>query len=298
MNTVSKPCTGLARLLLIVSMAIFGTIGIFVKYIDLSSAEIALCRAAIASVVLFFVLLATGRLPIVAALRRKLLWLFMSGAAMGFNWILLFSAYDYISIAMATLCYYFSPTLVILGCVLLFREKLTPWQLLCFVASTVGVVLMIGLGGGGSNTVTGAAMGLGAALLYATVVLLNKRCGAVDGLVRTWIQFVSAVIVLLPYVLMTGGLHPDALSSSGIVNLLVLGLMHTSLTYVLYFAGLSHLQGQEAAILSYIDPAVAVMISMFVLREPTTVWQLIGGGIVIVFALLNELPTSKQRRQS
>ena len=294
MKPNSSTHSAAARTALIVSMLIFGTIGIFVKGAALPAAEVSLYRAAIASVILFLAVLFTGRLRCLRQLRGELVWLFVSGAAIGVNWILLFTSYQSITIAMATLCYYFSPTLVILGSVLLFRERLRPWQIFCFLASTAGLVLMVGVSGGGPRT-AGIALALSAAFLYSIIILLNKKCGNVDGLVRTWIQFFSAFLVLLPYVLATGGLHLGELSSSRLLCVLVLGVAHTGLTYVLYFSSLPYLGGQEAAILSYIDPTVAVLVSVFVLHETTTVWQLVGGGMVILFALLNELPPRGKR---
>lgn len=281
--------TKLARWQIILSMVVFGTISIFVKGIDLPSSEISLYRAVIACLVLFFYLLLTGRIRKLTALRSKFLVLFLSGAAMGFNWILLFTAYNYTTVALSTLAYYFAPTLIIAGSIVFFKERLTLKQVVCFIASSAGLVLIIGVSGGGSSDLIGLLFGLGAALLYSTVVLLNKKAGDVDGITCTWVQFASAVLVLTPYVALTGGFHPGSLSSSGWTNLLILGVVHTGIIYVLYFSSLSHLDGEQSAILSYIDPAVSVLVSVFFLHEPITALQLLGGGMIIVFAMLNEV---------
>lgn len=281
--------TTLARWQIIISMVAFGTISIFVKGVNLPSSELSLYRAVIACGVLLFYLLVTGRIRKLAALRSKLPVLFLSGAAMGFNWILLFTAYQYTTVALSTLAYYFAPTLIIAGSILFFRERLTLKQVLCFIASSAGLVLIIGVSGGGSSDLIGLLFGLGAALLYSTVVLLNKKAGDVDGITRTWVQFASAVLVLTPYVALTGGFHPGNLSASGWTNLLILGVVHTGIIYVLYFSSLSHLDGEQSAILSYIDPAVSVLVSVFFLHEPITALQLLGGAMIIAFAMLNEI---------
>ena len=285
-----------ARFQFAVASAAFGTISIFVKAIPLSSAEIALCRAVIACLVLLFYLLATGKMRQVFALRWQLIPLFVSGAAIGVNWILLFTAYHYTTVALSTLAYYFAPTLIILGSVLLFRERLGAKQILCFLASTAGLVLMIGVSGGGSSDLTGLLLGLGAAVLYAFVVLLNKKSGEVDGIIRTWVQFASAAVVLLPYVALNGGFHLHELNVVAWMNLLILGVVHTGIVYVLYFSALSRLDGQQAAVLSYIDPAVSVLVSVFFLQEPITALQLFGGVMILVFAMLNELRFPKGKR--
>ena len=58
----------------------------------------------------------------------------------------------------------------------------------------------------------------------------------------------------------------------------------------MYFPSLKELPGQKAAILSYIDPLVAVLISVTVLGEPLTLWQAVGGVLILGFTLWNELP--------
>ena len=270
-------------------MAVFGTISIFVKGIDLPASEIALYRAAIACVVLFGYLTLSGRLGQLRTLGRDLPLLFASGAALGFNWIFLFTAYRYTTVALSTLAYYFSPTLVVLGSVALFREKLTARQILCFLGSTAGLVLIVGVRGGGSRDLTGLAFGLLAAVLYAAVVLCNKKTARVDGVVRTWVQLLAAALVITPYVAMTGGFHIGGLDPTEWGNLLVIGALFTGVLYAVYFSAVGRLPGQQAAILSYIDPAVSVLVSVFWLREPITAVQILGGALILAFAMANEL---------
>ena len=151
---------------------------------------------------------------------------------MGFNWILLFEAYKYTTVSVATLSYYFAPVLVTAACPVLFKEKMGRKQWICFGMSTLGIVLITGLGdlGAGSSHLTGILFGLGAACLYATVVLLNKFIKGVEGAHRTFLQFLAAAVVLIPYVALTGGTHLEALDGVGWVSLLVVGLFHTGIT--------------------------------------------------------------------
>jgi len=276
---------------LILAMAIFGTIGLFVRKIGLSSGEIALYRAVLAAVLIGVFLLATRQRIDLKSIKKELPLLLLSGVAMGFNWILLFEAYKYTTVSVATLSYYFAPVLVTLACPLLFREKMGAKQWICFVMSTVGLVLITGIGdlSAGSDHFRGILFGLGAACLYATVVLLNKFIKGVEGIHRTFLQFLAAVLVLVPYVLLTGGTKLGSLDATGWVFLLIVGLVHTGVTYCLYFSSLKELPGQEAAILSYIDPLVAVLVSVTILRESITLWQILGGVLILGFALWNEI---------
>lgn len=280
-----------ARIMLIISMVIFGTIGLFVRNIDVTSGELALYRAVLAAILIgSYLLVSKNNIPW-KAIKKEIPLLLFSGAAMGFNWILLFEAYKYTTVSVATLSYYFAPVIVILVCPILFKEKMTVKQWICFLMSTLGIVLITGIGdlSGNNKHFIGILFGLGAAVFYATVILSNKFIKNVEGLHRTFLQFLAAIIVLVPYVLATSGIHLENLKGKGWVFLLIVGFVHTGITYCLYFSSLKELPGQKAAILSYIDPLVAVVISVTVLKETMTVWQLLGGILILGFTLWNEI---------
>ncbi len=279
------------RIMMIVSMAVFGTLGPFVRNISVSSSELALYRAILAALLISVYFLITKQRIDFKAIRKEAPVLLLSGVAMGINWILLFEAYKYTTVSVATLSYYFAPVIVTAVCPLLFKEKLTARQIICFVMSTVGLVLLIGITDldGGSTSLKGIAFGLGAALFYAMVILFNKFIKGVAGIQRTMLQFISAIAVLLPYVLLTGGITLASMNSTGWVCLLVVGLFHTGVCYCLYFSSLKELPGQEAAILSYIDPLVALLVSVFVLGEQILPIQILGGLMILGFTLWNEL---------
>ena len=285
-----------ARTMLIVSMTIFGTIGLFVRNIPLPSGEIALYRAVLAaSLIGLFLLITKQKIPF-SKIKKEIPLLILSGVAMGFNWILLFEAYKYTTVSVATLGYYFAPVIVTIACPILFKEKMGAKQWICFIMSTLGIVLITGIGdlSQGSSHLKGIAFGLGAASLYATVILVNKFIKNVEGIHRTFLQFLAAIAVLVPYVLLTEGVNLKTLNGKGWAFLLVIGLIHTGITYCLYFSSLKELPGQKAAILSYIDPLVAVLISVVVLHEKMTVMQIVGGLLILGFTLWNEVSPKKQ----
>ncbi len=283
-----------ARLMLIISMTVFGTLGLFVRNIPVSSGELALYRAVLAAVLILGYLLVTGQRIPLGKMKKEIPLLLFSGAAMGFNWILLFEAYKYTTVSVATLSYYFAPVIVTAVCPFLFKEKLTKKQIICFLMSTLGIVLITGIGDvGGGKDFIGILFGLGAAVFYATVILLNKFIKNVEGIHRTFLQFIAAIIVLVPYVAVTSGVTLGSMNMAGWINLLIVGLVHTGVTYCLYFSSLKELPGQKAAILSYIDPLVAVVISVTILGESMGFWQLVGGIMILGFTLWNELPSKK-----
>ena len=284
-----------SRLMMVTSMAIFGTLAPFVRRIGVTSGELALYRALMAAALIAVFLLVTRQKIPFAAIKKEIPLLLLSGMAMGFNWILLFQAYKFTTVSVATLSYYFAPVIVTILCPIIFRERLTRKQIICFIMSTLGLVLITGIGDltGANSHLTGILFGLGAASLYATVIMLNKFIKNVEGIHRTFLQFLAAIVVLVPYVLLTPHTGFTALDSIGWGCLLVVGFVHTGITYCLYFSSLKDLSGQKAAILSYIDPLIAVVISVTLLGESMSLVQVIGGVLILGFTLWNELSPGK-----
>ena len=282
---------------LTLSMVIFGTIGIFRRYIPLPSSLVAMSRGLTGMLFLLLVMLLRKRGMNRAAVRRKLCMLCLSGAAIGVNWILLFEAYNYTSVATATLCYYLAPMFVILASPLVVGERLTAKKLICVLAALLGMVFVSGVleSGGGSSDLKGVLLGLGAAVLYASVVLMNKQLGDVPAYDRTIVQLGSSAAVLLPYVLLTEDMGALTFTPNTIGLLLVVGIVHTGIAYALYFGSLMQLKAQTAASLSYIDPVVAVLLSALVLREQMSLLSGLGAILVLGAAVVSELPSRRKK---
>ena len=234
------------RVAMAVSMAVFGTIGFFVRNISVSSGELALYRAVLAALLIGAYLLITKQKIPFREIGKEARLLLLSGAVMGVNWILFFQAFRYTTVSLATLSYYFAPVIVTVASTVLFREKLTGRQILCFVMSTLGLVLITGtVGFSGGRDLIGVLFGIGAAFLYATVILLNKFIKNVDGIHRTLLQFLAAIVVLAPYVAIGGGSTLGTMNLKGWISLLVIGLIHTGVFYCVYFSSLKELPGQK-----------------------------------------------------
>ena len=279
-----------SKIMFIVSMVIFGTIAVFVKKINVSSGELALYRAILAAGIIGLYLLITKQKIDFRSVKKDLILITISGMAMGFNWIFLFEAYKYTTVSVATLTYYFAPIIVMIVCPILLKEKMTIKQWICFIVSTIGIFLIIGITNISinSNHFLGVIFGISAAIFYATVIIINKYIKSISGIHRTFIQFIAAIIVLIPYVLFTSGFNLNALELPGWINLLIVGIIHTGITYCLYFTSLKNLNGQTVSILSYIDPLVAIIVS-FMLKETMTTFQIIGGVLIIISTVLNEI---------
>lgn len=275
---------------LIAAMLIFGSVGIFRRYIPLPSSLIALVRGGIGALALVaLIFLRGGKMRNV---RRNVLPLCLSGVMIGFNWILLFEAYNYTTVATATLCYYMAPIFVILLSPWVLREKLTMKKGVCALCAIGGMVLISGVLGqteGGNGDLRGVALGLGAAVLYASVILTNKKIVGMEALDKTAVQLLSAAVVLLPYTLLTEDVSALTLTKASVALLIVMGVVHTGLAYVLYFGSVQRLPAQTTAIFSYIDPIAAILLSALLLRESMGWTDIIGTVLILGAAVVSEI---------
>lgn len=278
---------------LIFSVSVFGTIGIFVRWIGLPSSVIALVRGAVGAA--FLLLLAHFRhAPIDrAALRRRWQLLLLSAAMMSFNWITLFEAYRYTTVATATLCYYMAPIFVTLISPVLLRERLTARKLLCVFLALAGMVFVSGVpqsGLPGPSEAKGILLALCSAALYAGVILINKYLAGVPAYDRTLLQLACAAAVMIPYILLTEDLSAMSVTPLGAVLLLIVAVFHTGWCYALYFGSMTVLSAQTVALFSYIDPIVAILLSALLLREPLGWSGILGAALVLGSTLVSELP--------
>ena len=279
---------------LMAAMALFGTIGLFVRRIGLPSGLIVFVRSVVGMLFLLGVLLLRRKKPDFAAIWKHGLLLLLSGACLGVNWILLFEAYRYTTVATATLCYYLAPVLVMLAAPLLLKERLTLRRALCAVAALGGMVLVSGILSSGEFSPKGIVLGLGAAVFYAGLILLNRRLGALDAFDKTIAQLFVAALVVLPYTLLAESWSFSDFGGVTVILLLIVGILHTGIAYCLYFGAVGRLKAQTAAILSYLDPVVAVLLSALVLKEPLGMGGVLGSVFILGAALISELPEKRK----
>ncbi len=283
-------------LMLISSMLIIGTIGIFRRYIPISSAMLAFFRGLIGSFCLLVFALAAKKLRGEPIPRGKLFGMILNGAFLGANWILLFEAFDRTSIAKATLAYYMQPTIVLLLSPIVFKEKLTVKKLICSALALFGMVLVSGVltDRSAASDLHGILFALGAACFYSLIVILNKKIEGVDPYRKTVIQLASSAAVLLPYLLLRSefsGFSPDLRT---LVLIITVGVIHTGVVYIFFFGCMSGLRAQTVSALTYIDPVSAMIFSALILGEKMTPAGLIGAVLIIGSALSGELSFKKR----
>ena len=281
-----------SKIMLILSMIIFGTVGIFRKHIPLPSSVLAMARGLIGMMFLLVVVGIKGSKLSLFAIKTNLRYLLLSGAALGFNWILLFEAYRYTTVATATLCYYMAPIFVILVSPFLLKERLALKKVMCVVVALVGMVLVSGVVRSGTSGVAelrGIFLGLGAAVLYASVILLNKKIKDIAAYDKTIVQLGVAALILLPYTFVTEDMSELSFTPFMIVMLVVVGVIHTGVAYALYFGSMKNLKAQTVALYSYIDPIVAIILSALILSEHMGLEEMIGACMVLGATLISEI---------
>ena len=284
-----------AKIKLIAAMLIFGSIGLFVKNIDLPSSMIALVRGIIGSIFLFTASYITRQKTSWKAIKPNLIPLIISGAAIGVNWIFLFQAYKYTTVSKATLCYYFAPVIVMFLSPFILKEKLNAVKIMCIIGAMAGMFLIVGAGNSAAenNQLLGIIYGLAAAALYASVIITNKFIKNLSGMESGMVQLTAAAVVLVPYVLVTEKVSLAQLDFKSVVLLLAVGIIHTGIAYLLYFSAILKLKGQTIAIYSYIDPISAIVMSSIFLGERMTLIQVLGGILILGTTFINELSGKK-----
>jgi drug/metabolite transporter (DMT)-like permease len=278
-------------------MLIFSTIGIIRRYIPLSSDFISFIRGMLGSIcVILFILLTKKKLD-KDGIKNNLILLIVSGVCIGLNWVFLFESYNYTSVATGTLCNYMCPIFVIIFSPIILKEKLNIINVICVIVSFIGMVFVSGIletGFNDKNTLIGVCLGLLSAVLYAAVIFLNKKMREVDSYSKTLIQLLSIAVVMFFYTLFNSGFSSIKLDFKIIILLIVIGVIYTGIVYVLYFSGIKDMSAQSIAILSIIDPMLAVILSSIILSEPLSIFTIIGAVLILSSTVISEVCDHKK----
>ena len=279
---------------LIVAMLVFGSIGVFRRLIPLPSAFIAFTRGIIGALFLLaFIFIKYKRLNL-KTIKQNLLILALCGAFIGVNWVLLFEAFNYTYVSIATMCYYVSPIFVLIGSLIFYRERLTLKKGICALASLFGMVLVSGIleGEVKSKDILGILLALGASVFYAAVTLLSKKLDGVSRYETGFVELLFAGIIVLPYSLSFEEITLGALDFTDVFLLLLVGILHTGIAYAMFFGATSALPSSKVALFSYIDPASSLLFSFFILSERISLLSRIGAIVILISAAISDLSFS------
>lgn len=282
---------------IILSMIIFGTIGVFVKEIQLPSGVISMVRGFVGMIFLIPVLFLNKVKIDKDTFKKKIWFLLISGVFLGVNWMLLFESYNYTSVAVSTLCYYLAPVFVIISSPFVFGERLTFKRIICTLLSFIGATLVSGILFEEKleyKELKGVLLSGLAAVFYALVVIMNKKITEVQPVSRTALQLGIAALTMLPYVVSTTEFNNFLIMPRSLLFLILVGVLHTGVAYTLYFGSIEKLNAQTSAILSYIDPVTAILLSATILKEQLDFTTIIGAVLILGSTLICEL-TEKEK---
>lgn len=277
------------RMKYIVAVCLYGTIGVFLRYIQFPSEVVALCRGAIGSIFILLYLKAQHKKLDRNAIQENLLWLILSGVCLGLNWVFLFAAYIQTTVAVASLCNYMAPIIVIIIAPVVLHEQ-TDWRKVpCVLAALVGIILVSGVLNGGTANRSGVLLGLMAAMGFVCVVICNRKIHDIPALDKAVVQLAVSAVTILPYVIFKNWGTPMPMDLRSLLLVLLLGILHTGVCYCFYFSGMGSLPVQTVAILGYLEPVVSVFCSAVFLHETMTTGGRIGAVLILAAAGISEM---------
>jgi RarD protein len=282
------------KIQVLLSMLIFSTVGLTVRFVEMPSAVVVLARAVLGTLFMLGFVYLTGKVINKESIRANAKVLIASGIALGLNWMLLFEAFSHTTIAVAVLCYYLAPVFVIVGSPFILKERITGLQLGCVLGALLGMVFVSGFIDGELRGFWGIVLAMSAAVFYASVMFLNKFVKGVSTYDSTVMQLGSAALVFIPYALLTVDFTSLEWTTKGLMLLVVLGVVHTGVAYALFFGSFTKLPAQTISIYSYVDPLMSVLLSWLVLQEPLGWTGFVGALLILGSTLASELFASKK----
>jgi drug/metabolite transporter (DMT)-like permease len=270
------------------ALLMFGMNGIVASYIALTSYEIVFTRTLIGSLLLIAIYALTRQKVHLFQNRTHTLCLIISGMAMGTSWMFLYEAYQRIGVSIASLAYYCGPVIVMILAPILFREKLTWAKVIGFLAVLIGMFCVNAQALNEVNTALGLFCGIMSAVMYAFMVIFNKKAISMTGLENSMWQLLISFLTVAVFVGFKQG-FVIRIESDNWVPILILGVINTGIGCYFYFSSIGGLPVQTVAICGYLEPLSAVVFSMLFLRESMTIVQVVGAMLILGGAAFGEL---------
>lgn len=278
----------------IVALLLFGSNGIVASYILLNSYEIVYLRTLIGSIFLIFVFALSKQKVQFWKNKSHFLYLVISSVAMGASWIFLFEAYAQIGVSIATLAYYCGPVIVMILSPLIFKEKMTNAKMLGFFAVIIGMLCVNGHAFTEGKISLGLIFGILSAIMYAIMVVFNKKAISIKGLENATCQLVISFITVAIYTGLKQGFSVSIFEGN-LIPILILGIINTGIGCYFYFSSIGRLPVQSVSILGYIEPLSALVFSAAILGEKLSFVQIVGAMLILGGAAYGELVRSKNK---
>ena len=286
----------MSRLKIVIVMILWGSIGVFTRFINISPVLLSFVRAVIAIPVLVIIGLATKSLSFKGVTLKEILPYVLSGVLMAFAWITLFIGFMNTDISIAVIVYNMCPVYVLLFAPIILKEKLRRIHVITVLIAFVGLFLIvfssIDLSQAKLSGVLFAAL---SGVIYAVIVIINRKAKtSMSATSITFIQMVFVIITLLPIILVQDlFVELYTLDTTAINLVLILGIVHTGLAYAVYFSTYKVLPAVTIGILSYIDPTSSMFFAVLILGETLTIYHVLGGILILGSTLYCEVYENK-----
>jgi drug/metabolite transporter (DMT)-like permease len=270
------------------ALLMFGMNGIVASYIALSSYEIVFTRTLIGSLLLFALYALTRQKVHLFHNHTHSLCLLVAGIAMGASWMFLYEAYQRIGVSMASLAYYCGPVFVMVLSPILFHERLTWAKIAGFLAVLVGMLCVNLQALNEVDATWGLVCGVMSAVMYAFMVVFNKKAKSITGLENSMWQLLISCMTVAVFVGLKQGfvIHIEA---ENWMPILILGVFNTGIGCYFYFSSIGSLPVQTVAICGYLEPLSAVVFSVLFLHERMSILQVLGAVLILGGAAFGEL---------
>ena len=278
----------------IVAVLLYGTIGMCLRLVRVPSEIVVMCRGILGSSFILAFLAVRKKRPDIASIRRNLRWLLISGVCLGLNWVFLFSAYLHTTVAIASICNYVAPIIVVVVAPFVFKEPLNGKKIPCVIAAFAGIVLVSGFWKDQAGDFFGVLMGVMAAVCFVFILIGNRNMTDINVYDKSIAQLIISAVTVLPYVLFRNLSTPPQWDVRSVAVILMLGLIHTGVAYCLYFSSIASLPVQTVAVLGYLEPLMSVLCSAVILRERMDLFGWTGAALILGAAIVSETISMKE----
>ncbi len=270
------------------SMFVFGTIGVFVKASGQSVYNIVFIRCLFAAICLGIYAAFTSQIKASHFNLKVMCPLMVSGAALAFNWVFLFKAFELTSITTGIVFYYSQPFILIFFGILFFKETVKKYHFFWTIIAFTGLILSTGILNHdivNANIIQGAMFAICAAALYATVVITAKWYQTTPPVLIVFMQTSIGAFLLFPFT----NLSNVPLIGHHWYFLISLGVIHTAMAYIFFFKGVQVLKTPLIAILGFIDPVIAIFSDILVYEQQIGYVQGVGIAMILMSGISMQL---------
>jgi len=290
-------------LLIVIAAALWGTMGLFTRRMTehgFSTLQLVFIRASITAAALFVYLLIFDRNKLKIRIKDILIFILA-----GLISVVLFqhcytSAIMAGSISIAATLLYTSPIFVTLISAVLFKEKITPLKIIALITAFTGCILVSGIADSAAAlTPVAVFLGIASGFTYGLYSIFTKiGLKHYSPLTFTFYTFLTATLVLIPLCDIGSLLITVSSSAKAAAMPAVFGIITSVIPYVCFTCGLKYIDAGKANITATIEPAVATLIGVFVLEEKLSTATIIGITLVLMSAVILNLPHKSHKSTS